>query len=134
MITFVDTSALIALTDRRDTYHQEAVAVQKQFRAANTRLVTSTYVISETITWLRYNLGHAVAVDFGNKILASSVVTIKDIDDAHFVKAFELFKKFEDQAFSFTDCTSFALMKSLKLKQAFTFDAHFSIMGFILIR
>ena len=134
MTTFVDTGAWIALTDRRDTYHQEALAVQKQFQSANTRLVTSTYVISETITWLRYNLGHTVAMDFGNKILASSVVTIKDIDNAHFAKAFELFKKLEDQAFSFTDCTSFALMKSLKLKQAFTFDAHFSTMGFILIK
>jgi predicted nucleic acid-binding protein len=32
---------------------------------------------------------------------------------------------FTDKDFSFTDCTSFSIMSSLKLKSAFAFDKHF---------
>jgi predicted nucleic acid-binding protein len=44
-------------------------------------------------------------------------------------KAWKLFKDYSDHAFSFTDCTSFALMEHLRLKQAFSFDAHFREYG-----
>jgi predicted nucleic acid-binding protein len=44
--------------------------------------------------------------------------------------AFELFKKYFDKNLSFTDCTSFSLMRRLKLKVAFTFDCHFQQVGF----
>jgi predicted nucleic acid-binding protein len=47
--------------------------------------------------------------------------------------SFELFKKYKDQDFSLTDCTSFVLMKRLKLSTCFTFDAHFSHMGFAIL-
>ena len=38
--------------------------------------------------------------------------------------------KYKDQEFSLTDCTSFVLMKRLKLTTCFTYDSHFSHMGF----
>jgi predicted nucleic acid-binding protein len=34
-------------------------------------------------------------------------------------------KRYTDKDFSFTDCTSFSIMRSLKLKSAFAFDKHF---------
>jgi len=40
---------------------------------------------------------------------------------------------YNDKDFSFTDCTSFALMERLKIKTAFSFDAHFTQYGFIRI-
>ncbi|MCJ7747686.1 MAG: hypothetical protein MUP27_08075, partial [Desulfobacterales bacterium] len=43
------------------------------------------------------------------------------IEDA----AFTIFKGYIDKDFSFTDCTSFSIMRSLKLKSAFAFDKHF---------
>jgi predicted nucleic acid-binding protein len=33
-------------------------------------------------------------------------------------------EKMNDMNFSFTDCTSFSIMRSLKLKKAFAFDKH----------
>jgi len=39
--------------------------------------------------------------------------------------AWRLFKTFSDEEYSFTDCTSFALMQSHAIKTAFTFDNHF---------
>jgi hypothetical protein len=42
--------------------------------------------------------------------------------------AFAIFKRYHDKGFSFTDCTSFAVMKALKLRKAFAFDRHFEQM------
>jgi predicted nucleic acid-binding protein len=39
--------------------------------------------------------------------------------------AFTIFKRYTDKDFSFTDCTSFSIMRFLKLKRAFAFDKHF---------
>jgi predicted nucleic acid-binding protein len=50
-----------------------------------------------------------------------STSTSPSIEDA----AFTIFKRYTDKDFSFTDCTSFSIMKSLKLKSAFAFDKHF---------
>jgi predicted nucleic acid-binding protein len=36
--------------------------------------------------------------------------------------AWQIFVRYDDQLFSFTDCTSFALMRSLGIGDAFTFD------------
>ena len=44
--------------------------------------------------------------------------------------AWVIFKKYQDQPFSYTDCTSFAVMERHKLKTAFAFDTHFEIFGF----
>lgn len=35
-----------------------------------------------------------------------------------------------DKSYSFTDCTSFVVMKELRLKQVLTTDRHFRQMGF----
>jgi len=36
-----------------------------------------------------------------------------------------IFKRYTDKGFSFTDCTSFSIMRSLKPKRVFAFDKHF---------
>ena len=49
-------------------------------------------------------------------------------------KAWEIFVQYEDKGFSFTDCTSFAIMERLKIDTAFVFDDHFIQYGkFIVI-
>jgi hypothetical protein len=36
-----------------------------------------------------------------------------------------MFRQYEDKGFSFTDCTSFALMERLAINTVFAFDDHF---------
>jgi len=47
-----------------------------------------------------------------------------------FGEAWQLFQRYRDKRYSFTDCVSFAVMKRLKLKTALTFDKHFTQAGF----
>jgi len=124
---FVDTGAWYALIDRNDPDHKNAVDCLKRNK---TPLITTNFIFDETVTLLRSRLGWAVAADFGKKLRDSgfvSLVVVKDIDEE---KAWEIFLKFKDKDFSYTDCTSFALMQRLQIDTAFSFDSHFKIMKF----
>ena len=130
MKVFVDTSAWIALNDKSDQYHNRAAAKSLEIKRQKVELITSEYIIDESITLIRYRVSHYAAVIFGDALFNSSIVKIIDVKDEDRLKAWEIFKKYEDKELSFTDCTSFAIMEKLKLHKAFTFDEHFKKVGF----
>jgi hypothetical protein len=130
MRLFVDTSAWLALNNKNDQYHDEAVSKITKVRQQKIQLVTSEYVFDESVTIIRYRISHRAAVAFGEALISSNVASIEDITDEERLKAWVLFKKYRDKDLSFTDCTSFALMVKLKLQKAFSFDDHFKQVGF----
>ncbi len=130
MRIFVDTSAWLALDDKNDQYHNKAVAKSSEIKRQRIKIITSEYIIDETITLIRYRVSHQAAVIFGDSLLNSSIVRIVNVTDEDRIKAWEIFKKYEDKELSFTDCTSFVLTKNLRLQKIFTFDKHFKQMGF----
>jgi predicted nucleic acid-binding protein len=130
MRLFVDTSAWLALNDKNDQYHDEAVSKITKVRQQKIQLVTSEYVFDESVTIIRYRISHRAAVAFGDALISSNVASIEDITAEERLKAWVLFKKYRDKDLSFTDCTSFALMVKLKLQKAFSFDDHFKQVGF----
>ncbi len=124
---FVDTGAWYALVDTDDADHGAAAA----FLAANTvPLITTNAVFSETVTLIRYRIGHEAARIFGQKLKESSFVRTVAVTPADEERAWEIFTKYRDQAFSYVDCTSFAVMQRMKLSHAFVFDRHFKVMNF----
>lgn len=50
--------------------------------------------------------------------------------EATFAEALELFGRYSDKEWSFTDCVSFTTMRRLNVTKAFTFDKHFRQAGF----
>jgi uncharacterized protein len=130
MIVFVDTSAWIALLVRNDQYHSAALAIQSRLEKEKAQLLTSDYVVDETVTWLRYRIGHLAAVAFWETTLRSKLIDIASINRELLDRSWTIFRKYADQQFSLTDCTSFALMQSRHVRRVFTFDSHFAFMGF----
>jgi len=127
---FVDTGAWYALADKRDPDHPAAA----RFFQSNTHpLVTTNFIFDETITLLRTRLGWKAAADFGQKIKSSRMVTVTAVNGDDENRAWELFLKFTDTDFSYTDCTSFAIMQRMKLDTTFSFDGHFAVMKFIVV-
>ena len=133
MNIFADTGAWIALADENDIKHKTAKEIYDLLKKKNVSLIITDYIFDETTTWLNYKVGHVIACDWGNKILNSHMVKMVKVKENHIVIAWDIFQKYNDQKFSFTDCVSFSIMKSMGINMAFAYDSHFSIMGFILI-
>lgn len=130
---FVDTSAFYAAKDPSDRYHAEAVAFLEQVRRSpNLQLVTSNVIVDETLTLIRMNLGHQAAVQFGQQIRESKIVELVHITETLEERAWQMFVKYSDKDYSFTDCTSFAVMKERSLLDVFAFDGHFAQHGLIM--
>lgn len=130
MKIFIDTSAWLALNDRNDRYHIRAVSKSSEIRENKIDIVTSEYIIDESITLIRFRVSHKAAIVFGESIFRSNIVRIEGIIENTRLQAWEIFKKYRDKNLSFTDCTSFVIMKNLKIKKAFTFDEDFRYAGF----
>ena len=124
---FVDTGAWYAVVDKKDPDHAQA---ESYFRNNKTPLLTTNFIFDETITLLRSRLGWSTAKEFGQNLKNSSFVSIIGIKDEDEKRAWQIFLKYKDQDYSFTDCTSFAVMERLKIDTAFSFDSHFESMKF----
>ena len=130
MNIFADSSAWIALYDDQDKYHVPAQQAFRRLSSQTVVFVMTDYVIAETATMILYRAGHARAVRFGEWVLRSVNVRQVRVDVALWNEAWRLFKMYDDKEFSFVDCASFAAMRREHLADAFTFDHHFTQMGF----
>ncbi len=129
-VVFVDTSAFHALQNSSEVEeHREAQIVAQKLESEGSLLVTTDYVLDEAYTLLRSGMGHRVAVNFGREI-QNGGIEIVQVDESIQQKAWSIFERYSDKDFSFTDCTSFAIMNEGKLQTAFTFDHHFRRYGF----
>lgn len=130
---FVDTSAWVAMTDRRDSYHASAVAFNQEI-ARQVTLVVSDYILDETYTLLLNNTGYDLTVKFKQKLdvlIQQGIVELIWITPAITKPSWRIFEQFNrDQQWSFTDCTSYVVMKNHGITEVFTLDHHFSQMGF----
>jgi predicted nucleic acid-binding protein len=134
MRILVDTSAWLAFYDRSDQHHQSARQIAEQLKAQRASLALSEFILAESLTLIRFRLGHSWAVRFGRTVLDSRLSDLLSVDEPIRRRAWEIFQRYEDKDFSFTDCTSFALMEQLGLKTAFAFDRHFEQYGFDVLK
>ena len=125
---FVDTSAWLAFINRSDSDHD---AVRELLARFEGRLITTDYVFDETVTLASRRLGHAVAVRVGDLLRKPEVVTIARVSAADETAAWTLFRRRPDKEYSFTDCTSFVVMRRLGLERAAALDEDFRREGFL---
>ncbi|MFI5306767.1 MAG: type II toxin-antitoxin system VapC family toxin [Polyangiales bacterium] len=127
---FVDTAGFMMLADRADPHHERAAAFRDRWLERRGLLVTTDFVLDETLTLLRVRLGLDAAERFWHQIEASQRLQWEWIDPERASKARTWFFGWRDKAFSFTDCTSFVVMKERRIKVALTSDHHFEQAGF----
>lgn len=127
---FIDTSAFIALIDKDDQYHAQAREFYQKKLSPPFKLTTTNFVVCETINFLRARLPLKYAVEYRDDIITSKIVSIIHITPDMEISAFNVMKRHKDKNYSFTDCTSFVVMKELSITTSFTFDEHFRQMGF----
>lgn len=134
---YVDASPLAALVNRKDQNHSVARNLLKQLQTEKIPLITTDYIIDEATTLLltRSRNGYHFALAMLNWALEQQTnIRIHWINKTVFIAAVRIFRRYnKDKLWSFTDCTSFVVMKELGVKTAFTFDKHFKQMGFKLL-
>lgn len=124
---FLDTSAIYAYINSRDPDHEKIKTLLSSFSG---KLVITNYIFDEVITLVKARLGHATAVRVGTILLNSPQIERAWITQADEAAAWDLFVDRDDKGYSFTDCTSFAVMRRLKIKKSLAFDEHFRQEGF----
>ncbi len=127
---FADTSALYALIDRRDASHDAARAAVEKLVRAGRLLVTTDYVVTETLNLANARGGKLVATRVLDLIEQSAGIRVEWIGVERFTRTKAFFRKHADHDYSFTDCTSFIVMKEERISEVLTTDAHFVEAGF----
>lgn len=127
---FADTSALYAAVDARDAHHSQAAPLIRQLAGARRMIVTSDYVVVETINLAVARRGRVVAGRLLELLDKTSGLRVEWIGAERFAASRAFFRKHADHTYSFTDCTSFVLMDELRIRDALTSDHHFVEAGF----
>lgn len=130
---FIDTGAFIAKFLEKDQNHSVALKKWNSIAQHKDQCFTSNFVLDETFILLGRWVNYAFAAEKATLIYNSKQFTILRPNQNDELKAIEIFSKYADHKISFTDCISFVLIKNEKIKRAFSFDKHFSIMGINLI-
>jgi len=128
VIVFADTSALFALLVRDDYMYVRAKKNFEHFVENNTLLLTSSYVLLETLTLLQRRVGLEAVWDFNRKIVP--LLDILWVDEGWHTRAMQRLYAEGSRSVSLTDCLSFEIMEAREITTAFAFDAHFTESGF----
>jgi predicted nucleic acid-binding protein len=123
-----DTGALLALFNPRDEYHRRARTFVNE--ATSVRFVVTELIVSETVTRLRARTGAARAADAGAALLNSRRYEVLFADTRLLDAGLGNLRRFADRRLSLVDAVSFAVIRSLALDGAFTFDRDFRDCGF----
>jgi uncharacterized protein len=127
---FIDTAGWVACADSADTAHGRCCDARDSALEAGQTLVTTDFIVDETLTLVRLRLGLRAAERWWEQIDKSPRLRWERIDSNRFEKARQLFFQYRDKDFSFTDCTSFIVMRETRLTHALTTDGHFRQAGF----
>ncbi len=130
---FVDTAAWIALLNRKEENHGVAVAIYSNLRRHRKPLLTTDYVINETVTRLRPISSKAFQfLDFIGRAEKTDVLTVSIVNRPIFEESKRLFSKYNG-IFSFTECTSLAFCRQHEILEVFAFNQNFTAMKLALV-
>ncbi len=126
----VDTSAWYGATIPTDPIHE---AASRWLDVNRESLVTTDYVVDETLTLLRARGHSARALELGVERFQESRAALHYLTREEIEAAWQVFHRYADKEWSFTDCTSKAVMERLGITTAFAFDHHFRQFGSVIV-
>lgn len=128
---FIDTSAWIALNEKRDTNHELAQSFVEKNKKGHYdfgQVHTSDMILQETYTFLRYNYNYDAAVEIVNNIKDSNII-IHPFNSMDFGEVWnEIVEK--ENKLSFADWSTTVYMGKYDINYIFTFDGDFQGSGF----
>lgn len=129
-LVFVDTGAWFALVVPSDPNHERA---SEWLVVANAPLLTTDYIVDETLTLLRARGERRKAIEIGEEFFSGRLAEVYRFDDDDLRAAWQVFRDYDDKDWSFTDCASKVVIEKLGLITAFAFDHHFKQFGSVIV-
>jgi len=125
---YCDASFFVALFSKKDIKHKRALELFKEIKAERIAIHTSWFVISESMTVLRYQYGYTEALSFNQSIDLYKVHRSTESQHQQAIAVFNLFNK--DKKISFVDAlTRVLIFGELKKMPALSFDSDFRTLG-----
>jgi predicted nucleic acid-binding protein len=106
---FLDTSYILALELANDQNHLLAKNHWQQTIKSLPKIITTSYIFDEIVTYFNSRNYHAKAVQVGNSLLQSAFVEMIQVDEQLFNAGWSYFQKHQDKQYSLTDCISFII-------------------------
>jgi len=125
---FVDTSALVAVLHAADENHARAARSFRALLESDEELVTTSYVLVETVALLQHRFGLAAVRGFQDAVVP--VLGVVWVDAELHAEGAAALLTAGRRELSLVDCVSFACMRRQGLTRAFHFDRHFRDQGF----
>ncbi|WP_338599042.1 PIN domain-containing protein [Sulfolobus tengchongensis] len=132
-LILLDTSFLFSYLSSTDPNHSKALEIMNEIDEGKYgKPFITDYIFDEIVTLLMIRKNKEYAIQVGvtlfNLIKENSLALYK-IDEKKFQTAWDCFTKYK--ALSFTDCTSFTILRSLNEKYIASFDRGFDQLGLI---
>lgn len=131
MTVFVDTSAFLALLNDTDKRHEQAKRIWRRLVEQEQELMTTNYVLLETISLVQRRLGMSIVRSFQANIV--EFLDILWVNEQLHREAVTYFLTANRRRLSLVDCISFVAMRQVNLQTAFVFDNHFAEQGFTVL-
>jgi len=128
MTVFADTSALYALLVRDDYMHVRAKRCFSYFAEHSVQLLSSSFVLVETMALLQRRVGHDAAQDFNARIVP--LLEILWVNADWYARAVQRLTMQAQKGVSLVDCLSFEIMEARAITLAYAYDSHFEDNGF----
>ena len=129
-LVYVDAAGWIALVNRRDTLHPEAVRIYKQLLQEQCKFITTSVVLLEVGNWLSPVPLRGLMINLLHRIEQSSRIEVVHVTPELYAKGWELYSNRLDKDCGVIDCISFVIMQERNLAEALTSDHHFEQAGF----
>ena len=126
-MVFADTSGLFALLARDDSMHTSARAAFDYLAQQQAGLLTSSYVLVETIALLQRRIGLLAVQDFQTRI--APLLEFVWVDTNWHDRAMQRLVMSNRRDLSLVACLSFVIIEVQEIKLAFAFDKHFEEQG-----
>ncbi len=129
----LDSGPLISLYIEEDSRKESVKKNLNIFGDQKYPLCITNLTIAEVQRRIIYDDHIERGINFLDDIYDGSM-NILEIENDDIKMAISIIKKFNDQKISFTDSITMAVMKRLGILKVYTYDIHFTYLGYVLIQ
>ncbi len=130
---FVDSSAWFPALLRKHPDHPKVSAALRGAVNDHARMVTTNLIVAETYVLLLRRDRRETALGFVRTVGEAPNIVVRSSQELETRALTDWLEPYHDQAFSFTDAVSFAVMAERGIEDALALDKHFAVAGFRLV-